>query len=207
MKKCLMFLLCLMFSINIVYANDMKVGPDGRIYVGTQSGKRKGVSDKIDGKLFSIDVDGNVRILLDDLRLSNGLEWSMDEKRFYHTDSDTEIIREYFFDKTTGDILFSGREIKVSGVDGFTIDENDNLYVACWGEGHIAVVDTKEMEIIKYIDIPAQIPASCCFAGRDMDLLAVTTASYSADIKADENAGFTIIEKVETRGRKPYLFG
>ena len=192
---------------NIVYANDMKVGPDGRIYVGTQSGKRKGVSDKIDGKLFSIDVEGNVRVLLDDLRLSNGLEWSMDEKRFYHTDSDTEIIREYFFDKTTGDILFSGREIKVSGVDGFTIDENDNLYVACWGEGHIAVVDTKEMEIIKYIDIPAQIPASCCFAGRDMDLLAVTTASYSADIKADENAGFTIIEKVETRGRKPYLFG
>jgi len=68
------------FKHTILYANDMKVGPDGRLYVGTQSGKRKGVSDKTDGKLYSIDTDGNVRILLDNLSLSNGLEWSIDEK-------------------------------------------------------------------------------------------------------------------------------
>jgi len=37
-------------EFNIQYANDMKVGPDGRIYVGTQSRKRMGVSDKIDSK-------------------------------------------------------------------------------------------------------------------------------------------------------------
>ena len=79
---------------NILYANDMKVGPDGRIYVGTQSSKRYGVSDKIDGKLYSIDSSGEVRVLLDGLILSNGLEWSMDEKRFYHTDSDTHMIKE-----------------------------------------------------------------------------------------------------------------
>ncbi len=74
---------------SLKYCNDMKTGPDGRIYMGTQSSKRKGVSDKIDGKLYSIDKYGNVHILLDNLILSNGLEWSMDEKRFYHTDSDT----------------------------------------------------------------------------------------------------------------------
>ena len=191
----------------IQFANDMKIGPDNRIYVGTQSGKRIGVSSEIDGKLYSIDKDGNVRILLDNLILSNGLEWSMDEKYFYHTDSDTKIIKEYAFDKATGDIEFTGRSVQVDGVDGFTVDGDDNILAACWGKGHIAVVDTDEFKIKSYMDVPANIPASCAFAGKNMELLAVVTASYHADINKDPNAGYAFIHKPETYGRKPYLFG
>ena len=194
-------------KIKISFANDMKVGPDGKIYVGTQSGKRAGVSDKIDGKLYSIDKDGNVRALLDNLILSNGLEWSMDEKYFYHTDSDTHTIREYAFDKGSGDIKFTGREAQVKGVDGFTVDKDNNIYAACWGQGHIAVINTDEFKIKSYIDLPAKIPASCSFAGENMDILAITTASYGADVSIDENAGYTILYTTQTQGRKPYLFG
>lgn len=189
------------------YCNDAKVGPDGRFYVGTQSSKRKGVGEAIDGKLYSIDKNGNVKILLDGLILSNGFDWSMDEKRFYHTDSDTQIIKEYNFNKETGEISFTGREVRVNGVDGFTIDKNDFLYVACWGYGYIAVVDTRDMKIKDYINIPAKAPASCCFAGDNMDKLVVVTASYDIDLTADINAGFTFISDINTNGRKPYLFG
>ena len=192
---------------NIIFANDMKVGPDGRIYVGTQSVKRKGVSDRIDGKLYSIDKYGNVRTLLDNLCLSNGLEWSMDEKRLYHTDSDTGIIKEYDFDKEKGTIRFTGRQVNVRGVDGFTIDKNDFLYVACWGQGHIAIIDTADMQVKEYIELPAKIPASCGFAGENMEFLAVTTASFTADLNKDKNAGFTFMKKMNVSGRKPYLFG
>ena len=192
---------------NITFANDMKVGPDGRIYVGTQSGKRKGVSDKTDGKLYSIDKDGNVRVLLDGLILSNGLDWSMDEKRLYHTDSDTGIIKEYNFDKLNGEISFTGRQVEVIGVDGFTVDKNDKLYVACWGMGHIAVVDTLDMQVKEYIEVPANIPASCGFAGENMEFLAVVTASWNTDIEKDTNAGFAFAKKMNVSGRKPYLFG
>lgn len=191
----------------ILYGNDMKVGPDGRIYVGTQSGKRYGTSDKVDGKLYSIDASGNVRVLLDGLILSNGLEWSMDEKRFYHTDSDTRIIKEYDFDKESGDIVFTGRQVRVAGVDGFTIDREDKILAACWGKGHIAVIDTKSMEITGYMETPARIPASCGFVGDDMDYLAVVTASYGADIEKDPNAGFAFVYQNGMCGRKPYLFG
>ena len=191
----------------ILYANDMKVGPDGRIYAGTQSGRRKGVSEKRDGKLFCIDKNGNVSVLIDGLSLSNGMEWSIDEKRFYHTDSDTGIIREYFFNKEYGEILFSGREVNVPGVDGFTIDRNGNLYVGCWDGGHIAVVNTDSMTVTEQIPVPTQIPTSCNFAGENMDTLAITTASYGADIKKDENAGFTFLMSMSVQGRKPYLFG
>ena len=191
---------------DIRYANDMKVGPDGRIYVGTQSSKRKGISEAIDGKLYSIDRQGNVRILLDGLRLSNGMEWSLDEKRFYHTDSDTGIIREYFFDKESGDIAFSGREVAVCGVDGFTIGEDGCLYVGCWGQGHVAVVDTETLTVKSFIDIPAKIPTSCGFMGEGMEHLAVTTADWGSDLEKDPNAGFTVIMKMKTHGRLPYLF-
>ena len=194
-------------EIKIRLANDMKVGPDGRIYVGTQSGKRSGISDEIDGKLYRIDKDGKICVLLDNLSLSNGLEWSIDEKYFYHTDSDTNIIKEYLYDMTSGKIDFTGRMTQVKGVDGFTVDTDNNIFAACWGQGHIAVVDADEFKIKSYIDVPLEIPASCGFAGENMNILAITTASYGADISADKNAGYTILMKTGIKGRKPYLFG
>ena len=54
---------------DIKFCNDMKVGPDGCIYVGTQSSKRLGISSKIDGKLYRIEKNGKVDILLDGLIL------------------------------------------------------------------------------------------------------------------------------------------
>lgn len=192
---------------NIEYCNDMKVGPDGCIYVGTQSSKRLGISYEIDGKLYRIDKRGTVTVLLDNLILSNGMDWSMDEKRFYHTDSDTGIIKEYAFDKANGTIIFTGRQISVPGVDGFTIDKNDNILAACWGRGHIAVIDTVRMIITEHISVPAKIPASCGFAGDNMEFLAVVTATLDVDIKEDTNAGYTFLHRYTAGGRLPYLFG
>ena len=191
----------------IDFANDMKVGPDGAIYVGTQSRRRKGLSDDVDGRLYRISSDGKVKILIEGLLLSNGMDWSIDESRFYHADTDTEIIKEYFFDKKSGDIEFTGRQVCIPGVDGFTIGLDNRLYIGCWGKGYIAVVDTETMQLEKEIKIPAKIPTSCCFMGKNPDILAITTASRTADIESDENAGFTMLTKVGTKGRLPYLFG
>ena len=189
------------------YCNDAKVGPDGRFYVGTQSEKRLGISDKQDGKLYSIDKSGNVRLLLDGMRLSNGMEWSLDEKFFYHTDSDTGIIKEYAFDKQSGDIEFTGRQVNIPCVDGFTINQRGELVVACWGKSHLATVDTKSMAVTSHIELPVSIPASCGFFGDDMDHLAITTASYNADAETDPDTGYLCITKMNIGGRKPYLFG
>ena len=183
----------------------MKVGPDGALYVGTQSGKRKGVSNEIDGKLYRISPDGDVAVLLDGLILSNGLEWSIDEKRFFHTDSDTHFIKEYYFEN--GKIEFTGRQLHIQCVDGFTIGKNNCLYIGCWGEKHVAVVDTETMQTVDYIEMPCEIPTSCGFCGKDMDMLAITTASCASDIKVDIHAGYTVLMKTDTSGRKPYLFG
>lgn len=193
-------------NTEICHANDMKVGPDGRLYVGTQSQKRLGRSDAVDGKLYRVDADGTAEVLLDGLRLSNGMDWSWDEKRFYHTDSDTHILREYEFDAASG-IRFTGRQVEVPGVDGFCTGENGDLYCACWGRGHIAVVDASTVQVKAHIPVPTQKPASCGFCGKHMELLAVTTASFKCDLQQDPGAGFTFLADLGVCGREPYLFG
>lgn len=189
----------------IRHANDMKIGPNGRIYVGTQSEKRLGLSDKTDGKLYSIDNRGQVRLLLDGLRLSNGLDWSPDESRFYHTDSDTEILKEYRFFKFSGDIEPTGRAVSVPGVDGLCVAENGEIYAACWGKGCVAVVDPVRFAVRGTLPLPVTIPASCAFAGKNLEHLAITTASYGADSR-DKNAGLTFLHHVGVRGKASYRF-
>ena len=189
------------------YCNDAKVGPDGRFYVGTQSEKRLGISDNLNGKLYSIDKNGNVRLLLEGMRLSNGMEWSLDEKFFYHTDSDTGIIKEYAFDKQSGDIEFTGRQINIPCVDGFTINQKGELVIACWGKSHLAIADTKTMTLKEHVKLPISIPTSCGFYGEGMEYLAITTASYKADTAADPDTGYLCVTKMNFGGRKPYLFG
>lgn len=186
-------------------ANDMKVGPDGRIYVGTQSSKRLGISNEIDGKLYSIDKYGKVVKLLDGLSLSNGLDWSLNGEFFYHTDSDSEIIKEYYFNKVSGKILHTGREVFVSGVDGFCIAENGDIYAACWGKGCVTVIDTEKLKVKNRITLPTMITASCSFVGKKMEYLAITTAKFDADMN-DENAGLTFLCDVGVNGKLPYKF-
>ena len=119
----------------------------------------------------------------------------------------TYIIKEYDFDKLNGEITFTGRQIEIMGVDGFTVDNQNRLLVACWGQEHIAIVNTETFKVTEYIQTPCEIPTSCSFCGENMDILAITTASYGTDIKDDENAGFTLLNKMNARGRKPYIYG
>ena len=75
--------------------------------------------------IISIDKDGNVCVLLDNLLLSNGLEWSVDEKRFYHTDSDTRIIKEYDFDKISGEDM---KNVVKAYLDVYSPDDDKDTW-------------------------------------------------------------------------------
>ncbi len=189
----------------IRYANDGKVGPDGALYVGTQSSKRMRLSDEIDGRLYRIDPTGSVAVLLDGLILSNGLDWSPDGTILYHTDSDTNRIREYTFDITTGNIRFTGRQVLVDGVDGLTVDADGRLFAACWGKRHLACIDPVTLAVTSYIDTPCTIPASCCFAGQDLKDLIIVSADYHRVDNGIE--GYVYRHRMPSAGKEPYLFG
>ena len=187
----------------IRYANDGKAGPDGAFYVGTQSEKRMGVSGKINGKLYRVSPNGDVTVLLDGLILSNGMDWSPDGTRFYHTDSDTSLLREYTFQN--GAITFTGREVSITGIDGLTVAADGRIYVACWGKGQIAVVDPVTFTVTDTVFTPCDIPASCCFAGKDLHDLAVVSADYHN--LNDEVQGYLYRKPMPCCGKQPYIFG
>ena len=189
------------------YCNDAKVGPDGRFYVGTQSEWRQKRSDRVDGKLWRIDPDGTVTLLLDGLILSNGMDWSPDERVFYHVESGTHTIREFEFDKQTGSIRPTGRSLFLKGADGMTVTQTGELMVACWGQSRVAVVNPHSMTCREELCLPTTAPASCCFFGERMNTLAITTASYHRDLEKDPNAGYLYSQKTNQKGRLPYLFG
>ena len=68
------------------------------------------------------------------------------------------------------------------------------------------MVDTAAMQITSYIKVPARIPTSCGFAGKDMSLLVAVTATYGIPDAELENDGMAFIHRPGTKGRLPFLF-
>ncbi len=194
-------------TIQIKNANDAKVGPDGCFYVGTQSEFRLGLSEKVDGKLYRITPEGEVTILLDGLILANGMDWSPDERFFYLADTGAKKVREYEFEKQTGDVTLTGREVHVSGADGLTVDQDGTIFVASWGKSCIVSIDPEAMQIKETIPLSTKAPASCAFFGEEMNQLVITTATLGIDTDTDRNAGYLMIKTMNTHGRLPHLFG
>lgn len=74
------------------------------------------------------------------------------------------------------------------------------------GRSCIKVINAVKFEIKNTIAVPAAIPASCAFAGKNMEYLAITTAAFGADNR-DANAGITFLCNIDAKGKIPYKFG
>ena len=124
--------------------NDGKVDPSGRLVVGTMcldesdAGKEKGGLYSVDGSISTGGGAGQwqCRQLLSGLSIPNGLAWSKDGRRFFHTDTPTRQIKEYHYNSETGDLSEGRVAITVpeefGHPDGLTIDDEDMLWVASW---------------------------------------------------------------------------
>src|SRR5258708_9636295 len=61
--------------------NDVIADRQGRVYCGTMSTEQR------KGRLYRLDLDGSLRLLLEGIGCSNGMAFSADFKSFYHTAS------------------------------------------------------------------------------------------------------------------------
>src|SRR3954468_13194103 len=77
-----------------VRMNEGACDPDGRFYCGSMAyDQRRGAAS-----LYRLDPDGTVHVVLEDLTVSNGLEWSPDGTLAYHNDTATYAISVYVYD-------------------------------------------------------------------------------------------------------------
>lgn len=183
--------------------NDGKVGPAGNFWIGTMD---KQCAPKA-GNFYRVDPNLNSTLQISETSVSNGLAWTSDRKTFYYTDSPTFEIRAFDFDLENGSIANGRSAFKVpaeyGSPDGMSIDEEDMLWVAHWGGSCVRRWNPKTGEVLKKIEVDAPHVTSCCFGGKDLKTLYITSARSGLDekqLKEFPLSGGLFIYKTKVKG-------
>jgi len=181
--------------------NDGKCDPAGRLWAGTmQIDEPRQAS----GSLYRMSEDQVVHKMLSDVYISNGLAWNAAADKMFYIDTLQYKIMSFDFDIATGNIENQQALIQTGSEspDGMTIDENDNLWVAFWGEGKVVCFDSRNGKKITQVEVPAECSTSCAFGGEDLDTLYITSAAK----EGDELGGALFAVQVGVRGQKTNFY-
>ncbi len=160
--------------------NDLFADETGRVYVGSlRSNPFDQGKDRIPGELYRIDLDGSVEELYGDVGLTNGIGFSPDGRKLYHSDSaDGAIILHDAAEN--GEV--SGRRVfaKLSrGLpDGLAVDRAGDVWVANYDGGGIDHFDASGRHV-ETLTVPSRAVTSLCFGGEDLRDLFVVTADHT----------------------------
>jgi sugar lactone lactonase YvrE len=174
-------LACVAPDVPDVRLNDGKCDRRGRFWAGTLAYS----AERGRGVLYRLDADGAVTTILTDLSISNGMDWSADDKTMYFIDSFAGGVDAFDFDLDSGTIenrrqLFAVEwdEATLAGLtiaDGMTVDAEGHLWVAIFGKGEVRRY-TPEGQLEQTITLPVSGVTSCAFGGDDLRDLYITTA-------------------------------
>ena len=185
-------------AAGLVGFNDITTDSEGRVYAGGL-----GASPVFDdgrepqsGDLYLIDLDGSVRVVATDNRLSNGLAFSPGGNTLYYSDTRRQRVNCY---EVSEDGSLGIRRTFVSvdqdSPDGLCVSDDGRVWVAL-ANGNGVGVYSPEGEFEQLIDIPQPMCTSVCFGGDDLtDLYIVSGSGGSGD-----NTGAVYRTKVEAKG-------
>ena len=189
--------------------NDGKVDPAGRFWAGSMDPQNKR------GALFRLDPDDSKHIMLTEIGISNGLDWSPDRKTMYYTDSLQYTIYQFDYELETGAITNQRSFVELPKnekeivPDGLCVDKEGNIWSAQWNGWQVVKYDPDGIPIA-VVKVPAQRVTSCCFGSENLDTLFITTSR--ADLSEEElldqpHAGDVFFCKVDGQGQTTNLFG
>lgn len=183
--------------------NDGKVDPKGRVWIGTLST----LFTEGAGSLYRIGKDLKPEKQLDQLTISNGMAWTDDNQTFYFIDTPTRHIKAFNFDLESGEIEFEKIVIEIPEdlgfPDGMCIDREGMLWVAHYGGSGIFRWNPENGKLLDKIELPVPHVTSCCFGGKNLDMLLITTAQENlseTQLKKYPMSGDGFLVKTKTRG-------
>ncbi|MEM7363742.1 MAG: SMP-30/gluconolactonase/LRE family protein [Pseudomonadota bacterium] len=183
---------------NVGY-NDLTTDEQGRIYVGSlgSSPVFEDGREPASGDLYLIDTDGMARIVMEDIRLTNGLAVSPDGKTLYHSDTTRNVVNRY---TVQPDGALSDREIFVhthNGVpDGLCVSADGAVWVALAGGGSGVQAYSEDGRELMFVEIPQPMCTSCCFGGDDLNDLYIVSGSDGGE----PNSGAVYVERLDHTG-------
>jgi gluconolactonase len=179
--------------------NDLTTDEAGRIYVGSLGASPfDPQAEQKTGFLHVIDLDGSSRVLHDGIRLTNGLGFSPDGHRLYHSDSRAQMVGVYDVhdDGSVGPRRVFARVEQPGVADGLAVAEDGSVWVAVAGGGVVRVFDADGSERPP-IAAPLPMVTSLCFGGDDLRDLYVVTGSVGAP---SDHSGTVYRLRVEVPG-------
>jgi sugar lactone lactonase YvrE len=167
--------------------NEGGCDPDGRFYCGSMAyDQRPGAAS-----LYRLDPDLSVRVVLQDVTVSNGLEWSPDGSRAYYNDTATYQTSVFDYDTDAG---LTNRRVFVDlsdeekRPDGLTVDEQGGVWTALSNGGAVRRY-TPDGVLDEVVEVPARKVTACTFGGPRLDQLFITTSREGLEPGDDPLAG------------------
>jgi sugar lactone lactonase YvrE len=180
--------------------NDGKCDPNGRFLAGTMA---YDVTPGA-GALYRLEPNGTVRTLLDEVTLSNGLDWSPDGALFYFIDSMAGGID--VFDVDPAGALSNRRRLVDTPVDdgipdGLTVDSEGYIWVALYLGGCVNRY-APDGTLDAVVTMPIRTPTCPVFGGPNLtDLYITSSAMVMADPSDEPGAGGLFRCSVGVHGR------
>lgn len=189
--------------------NDGKCDPKGRFWVGSMHWKQL----KNKAKLFMINHQGELKVKIDEVTISNGIVWTSDKRTMYYIDTPTSSIKAFDYDNETAAISNGRVVVKISNdlgyPDGMTIDDEGMLWVGMWNGNAVLRFNPKTGILIGKVEVPAHNVTSCAFGGVDLDTLYITTARVDmtdTELKKHPLSGSVFKVVPGVKGVKSYFF-
>lgn len=162
--------------------NDGKIGPDGHFWVGTRD---EAVPPTANARLYRVAPNGDVQRKIDqNMFTSNGLAWSPDGRKMYHSDSSGLLLQAFDFEPRTGEIGTARRlhDFKdgEGRPDGAATDSEGFYWSAGVQAGRLNRF-SPDGKIVEIYTFPFKGPTMPCFGGPDLKTLFVTSLTTEND--------------------------
>ena len=184
--------------------NDLFTDDRGRIYVGSLRDDpfRIGGEERATGDAHRIDAPGEAVTLYTGVTLSNGIGFSPDRRRMYHSDSGIAGVIAHDLD-ADGEIVAESRTVFArldrGFPDGLAVDHEGGVWIAGYGTAAVVRFAPDGTED-RRIAVPANEVTSLCFAGDALDEMIVVTADNTDDASRKGTILRVSSDEVRARG-------
>jgi len=176
--------------------NDFTTDAAGRLYVGSLGFVVFSGQPERPGHLHVIDLDGSVRTVSDGIILTNGMGFSPDGSRLYHSDARANIVRVYDVDDGQVGPWRIFAEMEEGHPDGLCVAADGAVVVASAFGSHVAVYEP-DGTLRQKIPTPLPMVTSVAFGGGDLKDLYVVTGSGDGP---SENCGSVFVTDIGVAG-------
>ena len=177
--------------------NDGKAGPDGCFYAGTIEMDGHAVLYRLKG--------GHLERVVENVSISNGIDFSLDGKTVYYCDTATKTIDAFDFPAFENRRHIYRVPEGEGSPDGLCIDAEGRIWFALWGGKAVWCLDPATGEIVDKVETGATYTSCPAFVGQGLNLLAVTSSLRDQSVAEYPEAGCTFLFELGVTGRKPYL--